>query len=108
MSDQPFVAELRARPGVLRLGSGGTLLTVRVEIPEQWDVVVVEASPETTVAQVKRAAVEALLAAGTQPDDLVIKLRGFEVLNEQVSLSEAGATDGSIFLATFRRRRPVR
>ena len=107
MSDQPFVAELRARPGVVRLADGGTPMTVRVEIPEQWDVVVVEASPSTTVAEVKRAAVDALLPA-TTPDDLVIKLRGFEVLNEQVSLADAGAVDGSIFLAMFRRRRPVR
>ena len=108
MSEQPFVAGLRARPGVLRLGKGGETITVRVEIPEQWDVVVVEASPETTVADVKRAAVEAILGAATPADELVIKLNGFEVLNEQVSLVDAGAKDGSIFLATYRRRRPVR
>jgi hypothetical protein len=108
MSDQPFVTKLRARPGVIRLATGGTPMTVRVQIPEQWDVVVVEASPETTVSAVKSAAVEALLPAGTAPDDLVIKLGGFEVLNEQVSLADAGAKDGSIFLATYRRRRPVR
>ena len=39
MTEQPFVAALRARPGVLRLGKGGETMTVRVEIPEQWDVV---------------------------------------------------------------------
>lgn len=104
----PFVAELRARPGMVRLAHDGAAIMVRVEIPEQWDVVVVEASPSTTVAEVKRAAVHALLAPGTTPDDLVIKLRGFEVLNEQQSLTDIGAMDGSIFLATFRRRRPVR
>ena len=108
MNEQPFVAALRARPGVLRLGNGGEMTTVRVEIPEQWDVVVVEASPETTVAEVKRAAVEAILGADALPDELVIKLNGFEVLNEQVSLSDAGAKNGSTFLATYRRRRPVR
>lgn len=108
MTEQPFVAALRARPGVLRLGKGGATMTVRVQIPEQWDVVVVEASPETTVADVKRAAVEAILGADALPDELVIKLNGFEVLNEQVSLSDAGAKNGSTFLATYRRRRPVR
>jgi hypothetical protein len=108
MTEQPFVAALRARPGVLRLGKGGETMTVRVEIPEQWDVVVVEASPATTVADVKRAAVEAILGADALPDELVIKLNGFEVLNEQVSLSDAGAKNGSTFLATYRRRRPVR
>jgi hypothetical protein len=108
MTEQPFVAALRARPGVLRLGKGGETMTVRVEIPEQWDVVVVEASPEITVAEIKRAAVEAILGAVALPDDVVIKLNGFEVLNEQVSLTEAGAKDGSTFLAMYRRRRPVR
>jgi hypothetical protein len=108
MTEQPFVAALRARPGVLRLGKGGETMTVRVEIPEQWDVVVAEASPETTVAEVKRAAVEAILGETALPDELVIKLNGFEVLNEQVSLTDAGAKNGSTFLATYRRRRPVR
>ena len=41
-------------------------------------------------------------------DDYVIKLRGFEVLDENVTLAQAGARDGSIFLLTHRRRRPVR
>ena len=108
MTEQPFVAALRARPGVLRLGTSGETLTVRVEIPEQWDVVVVEASPGTTVADVKRAAVEAILGEAAVPDELVIKLNGFEVLNEGVSLTDAGAKNGSTFLAMYRRRRPVR
>jgi hypothetical protein len=35
-------------------------------------------------------------------------LRGFEVLDEDLPLTGAGASDGSIFLLTSRRRRPVR
>ena len=50
----------------------------------------------------------ALLGAKANPGDFVLKLRGFEVLNEEVSLAEAGAVEGSIFLVTYRRRRPVR
>ena len=46
--------------------------------------------------------------AKAKPDEFVLKLRGFEVLNEDVSLAEAGAIEGSIFLVTYRRRRPVR
>jgi hypothetical protein len=108
MSGQPFVTGLRARPGVIRLARGAASLTVRVQIPEQWDVVVVEASAETTVDEVKRAAANALLGPDANPDELVIKLGGYEVLNEHVTLADAGAKDGSIFLATHRRRRPVR
>jgi hypothetical protein len=73
-----------------------------------WDVVIVETSPSTPVGDVKRAAVAALLGAGVDPDDIVMKLRGFEVLNESASVADTGAVDGSIFLATYRRRRPVR
>ena len=36
----PFVAQLRSRPGVLRVGAAGEpTITVRVQMPEVWDVV---------------------------------------------------------------------
>jgi len=38
----------------------------------------------------------------------VLKLRGWEILDENASLAEAGVVDGSILLMTYRRRRPVR
>ena len=107
-SPAQFVTELRSRPGVLRVGVGEPTMTVRVEIPEVWDVVAVATTPDTPVADVKRAAVTALLGAKGRADDLVLKLRGFEVLNEHATLAQTGAADGSIFLATHRRRRPVR
>lgn len=105
---RPFVNSLRVRPGVLRVGTAAPTITVRVEIPEVWDVVAIETTPQARVSAMKRAAVEELLPGKTSPDELVLKLRGFEVLNEEVSLAEVGAVDGSIFLATHRRRRPVR
>jgi hypothetical protein len=37
-----------------------------------------------------------------------MKLRGLEVLDEGRTLAESGAIDGSIFLLSHRRRRPVR
>ena len=108
MTARPFVSELRTRPGMIRVGSGAPTMTLRVQIPDVWDVVVVETNPSTPVSEVKRAAVAALLGPGTNPDDLVLKLRGFEVLNEGAAVADTGATDGSIYLATYRRRRPVR
>lgn len=108
MTARPFVAELRTRDGALRIGSGTPTITVRVEAAEVWDAVVVEAGPSAHVAELKRAALTALLGARSNPDDFVLKLRGFEVLNEDVSLADAGAIDGSIFLVGYRRRRPVR
>ncbi len=82
-------------------------MTVRVQIPELWDVVRIEASPEDSLDVVKGAALRAL-KPDSDPALYVMKLRGFEVLDESVTLTAAGAIDGSIFLLTYRRRRPVR
>ncbi len=78
-----------------------------MEVPERWDVALLSAAPTTSVIEVKRAALGQVLPEA-DPSEFVIKLRGFEVLDENVSLVDAGARDGSIFLMTYRRRRPVR
>ena len=57
------------------------------------------------------AALRALDAFGQHhhpPVDFVMKLRGFEVLDEQAPVPVAGAREGSTFLLTYRHRRPVR
>lgn len=105
----PFVAEVRSRPGVVRLGTGAEpVITVRVQVPEVWDTVRIDAPATTPVAVVKQRALETLLPDEPHPEDFVIKLRGWEVLDESMSLEAAGAINGSIFLVTSRRRRPVR
>ena len=104
----PFVWGVRSRPEVITVGSiDGRVLNVRVEVPEVWDVVRIAAAPDARVLAVKEAALAAVIP-GADPDGYVMKLRGYEVLDERQSLSEAGAVDGSIFLLSFRRRRPVR
>lgn len=106
----PFVNSLRARPGVISVGdtSGGTVLHLRVEMPEVWDTVRIDAPANEPVLAVKVHALQALCPGALFHDDYVIKLRGIEVLDESVSLQAAGARDGSIFLVTRRHRRPVR
>lgn len=104
----PFVAQLRARPEAIRLGTAGDpVITVRVQVPEVWDTVRIDAPPVTSVLVLKQRALETLVS-GAEPAEWVTKLRGFEVLDEAASLSAAGAVNGSTFLVTFRRRRPVR
>jgi hypothetical protein len=104
----PFVSTLRARKQTVRIGPAGVpTIMVRVEIPELWDVVRIEVPPTETVLSVKVAALAALNPRADQRH-YVMKLRGFEMLDEQQPLAEAGAVDGSIFLLTHRRRRPVR
>ena len=105
----PFVAQLRARPGVVRLGADGQpRITVRVQLLEAWDAVRMETPPGERVGAVKIEALAALQPNGDPPDAFVLKLNGFEVLDENVSVADTGATNGSTFLLTYRRRRPVR
>lgn len=106
----PFTASLRTRGAdALRLAPpDAKAITIRVQVPEVWDLVVVHAAPTDTVRAVKVAALHSLYPDAEDHEEWVMKLRGIEVLDEEASLSEAGVIDGSIFLLTGRRRRPVR
>jgi len=104
----PFVSTLRTSGGTIPVGAPcASPITIRVEVPERWDVALISAAPTASVSEVKRAALRSV-SPEDEADDYVIKLRGFEVLDESVTLADAGARDGSIFLLTHRRRRPVR
>lgn len=105
----PFVTGLRARQGTIRLApEGASTITIRVEMPEVWDVVRIACEPTQSVLAVKVAALEALFPEAEMHEDFVLKLRGWEILDESAPLGEAGVVDGSILLLTHRRRRPVR
>ena len=106
----PFVTQLRTRGSVIQMTApGAPAVTVRVEVPEVWDVVNIAAAPDEQVLAVKRRVLTALFPGVEEPHEaFVMKLRGFEVLDENASLATGGAVDGSIFLLTHRRRRPVR
>ena len=105
---EPFVASLRTSGSIITVGPhGANPITVRVEVPERWDVALLSAANTSSVGDVKRAALQ-FVSPDDDAEDYVIKLRGFEVLDENVTLAAAGARDGSIFLLTHRRRRPVR
>jgi hypothetical protein len=92
----------------VRLGADGQpRITVRVQLLEAWDVVRVETPPSERVGTLKAAALAALQPNGDPPDVFVLKLNGFEVLDENVSVADTGARNGSTFLVTYRRRRPV-
>ena len=110
LAKAPFAASLRARPDTIRVGTPGEgSWMVRVQMPEMWDVVRFEIAPTASVMTLKEQGLAALKPedAGS-PDEFVMKLNGVEVLDEEVSLAEAGAASGSTFLITYRRRRPVR
>ncbi|MEP6619180.1 MAG: hypothetical protein ABJE47_07695 [bacterium] len=105
----PFTSQLRARPQALQLAAAGVAsITVRIEMPEIWDTIKAVVSADSTVLALKGRALEALCPGGEGQDAFVLKLHGWEVLDETVTLAAAGAVDGSIFLLTHRRRRAVR
>jgi hypothetical protein len=109
-SNAPFVTQLRARPGVITVGTpeAENVFHLRVEMPEVWDVVRIDASPNEPVLAIKVHALQALAPGALFHDDYFIKLRGHEIFDETKSLQEVGAKDGSIFVLTNRNRRPVR
>ena len=105
----PFVTSLRSRKGTLRLAPEGQRgITVRVEMPDVWDVVRIEVLPTDQVLAVKKHALEALYPEYGSLEEFIVKLSGWEILDETRSLADVGVVDGSILLVTFRRRRPVR
>ena len=105
----PFVTSLRSRKSTIHLAEAGAgAITIRVEMPEVWDVVAIVVSPTERVVTVKVRALQALFPEAEHHEDFVVKLRGWEILNEAETLADAGAIDGSILLLTHRRRRPVR
>lgn len=104
----PFVSQLRSRPGVIRMAQAGEpAITLRVQVFEVWDTVRFEVSPTEPVLSVKVRALEALYPAAEFHDDFVVKLNGFEVLDENVSVADSGAVDGSTYLIARRRRRVI-
>ena len=105
------VSTLRSRPDLVRLGTDGDLsvaIIVRAQVPEVWDAVRIQAPRSTTIQEVKRRALVELVPDEAAPEAYVVKVRGFEVLDETQTLEAAGLVDGSTLLITSRRRRPVR
>ena len=103
-----FATQLRTNRAPIFVASGPNAITIRVEASDLWETVRVTALPSTTVSEVKQRVVADLFPASDLPDDFVVKLKGWELLDARATLSDAGAEDGSILLLAYRRRRPVR
>ena len=105
----PFVTTLRNNGEVIVLESGSEpVFHIRVQVAELWDSVRVDAATSEPVISVKTAALSALYPDGADPDRYVVRLHGFEILDESAGLAAAGVRDGSILLLVNRRRQPVR
>lgn len=105
----PFVTTLRTAGDPIKVGESENPLHIRIQVADLWDSVRVDAGGDQPVSAVKRAALaEFYPDGGVNPDELVVRLHGFEILDESKSLADSGVRDGSILLLVSRRRRPVR
>ncbi len=105
----PFTATLRTGARTLRLGNTGEeLITFRVQVNEIWETIRVDAPASTSILAVKERVLTALMPDEQFPEDYLVKIAGWEVLDENASLASAGVVPGSILLIGGRRRRPVR
>lgn len=105
----PFTTTLRAAPGTLVVGAAAEpRLQFRVQLLDTWETVRVEAPADTPVGVVKERTLSALRPADEEPDEYLVKLGGWEVLDENATIAAVGGRDGCTFLVCGRRRRPVR
>ena len=108
MKAAPFVSGLRTRGEPLKLGSNtATPLQLRAQVLEAWDAIRIDADPSASVRSLKELALRELYPDFRHADEYVVKLHGFEILDESAPISSTEARNGSIFLVTDRRRRPV-
>ena len=82
-------------------------LRLRVMVQDVWDEVPIDLSPAASLAELKRAALDATKVK-RDPDEYVLKFRGFELLDESRSLADAGLVPNGAVIVLPRRRRPVR
>ena len=104
-----FVNSIRVQGQPFRLGAstGGDVLHLRAQVLEAWDAIRIDADPSASVRSLKDLALKELYPDGRNADEYVVKLNGFEILDEAAPISSTVARSGSTFLITDRRRRPV-
>ncbi len=103
-----FVNSLRTRGEAFKLGSpSDKALRLRAQVLEAWDAIRIDANPSASVRSLKQLALQELYPDVRHDDEYVVKLNGFEILDEDAPISSTPARNGSTFLITDRRRRPV-
>jgi len=105
---RPFVNGLRTQGHSFKLGaSTGPILQLRAQVLEAWDAIRIDADPSASVKSLKQLALRELYPDSRHEGEYMVKLHGFEVLDEDAPISSTAAKNGSIFLITDRRRRAV-
>ncbi|HET6797954.1 MAG TPA: ubiquitin-like domain-containing protein [Gemmatimonadales bacterium] len=84
-----------------------SLVPLRVMVEDVWDEIFLELPRDTPVAEVKRVALERTKVP-RNPSEFVLKFRGAELVDESLSLADAGLVPNGALMLLSRRRRPVR
>ena len=82
--------------------------TVRVWVPDVWEVVEMPAAPELTVAQLKADALRRTIGVSSRanPADYIVKYRGAQI-SDGATLATLGVPDKAPLIVLPARRRPV-
>jgi hypothetical protein len=105
----PLVNSFRTSGPAIDLVAGGDVpFEIRAQVHEAWDAVRVRVSERTSVSNVKRAALLALLGSNEDAAQYMVKVHGHEVHDESLALGDAGVRAGTTVFVHSRRRRPVR
>jgi hypothetical protein len=81
---------------------------LRVTVTDVWDTVALEATPETTVRDLKERALSEATGRTLDPRGYVVKLRGAPVLDEDQTVARLGLADGVPLVVLPARRQPAR
>lgn len=81
---------------------------LRVTVTDVWDTVALEATPETTVRDLKERALSEATGRTLDPRGYVVKLRGAPVLDEDQTVAHLGLADGVPLVVLPARRQPAR
>ena len=83
-------------------------MKLRVWVTDVWDAVTVAATPDMSVAAVKRAALSQAIGGPVDPDAHAVKFRGALVANESVTMAQLSVGDRAPLIVLPAHRQPVR
>ncbi len=104
-----FALGLRSNAGTVRLAAANSseVVTVRVQVADAWDSIVMELSPTSVISDVRREALAHLTGDGSDAHAYEMKYRGV-LVNENSTVREAAIANGATLLVVSKRKRPVR
>lgn len=82
-------------------------LRVRVWVTDVWDAVELSLTPDSTVAELKAAALERATGRRNDPAAYLVKHHGATVSDDR-TLAQLGVAEGAPFIVLPARRQPVR